>query len=245
MITFFHFLSPSSEWHIQSGLLASVAAQLLGTFKGDETLEKNGPAGAKDFLVAMCYAAIFLNINATIGSFVLVDNLGEVGYEAAKRDAGGRLEHISRVGHYHAGVSQLLTEFGASGSWYWMLIHCKLHQVFTIASTNFRFRVDYFLSGDFDLNYSSPDVRDAEGAQEHEDRHGRHCCSDAATYVVVHFVSWCCERKGTSTLRIARHMRLYWIMVQVSVYKRPLSQNILAAAWNGYDVATAPILWKM
>jgi len=107
----------------QSGLLAAVAAQLLGTFK-----DVKSSSGAKDFLVAMCHLSLFLNINATIGSFVLIDNLGEVGYEAAKREAGGesRISHLSRLQNpYNGSVSQVLEVYGASKHWKAMLFHCR------------------------------------------------------------------------------------------------------------------------
>jgi len=92
-------------------------------FKDDD---KIGPSGAKSFLVATCYFALFLNINATIGSFVLVDNLGEVGVEAAKRETQQLLMHIARTPRYTGSVTKLLEDYGASRWWPWMLVHCEL-----------------------------------------------------------------------------------------------------------------------
>ncbi|KAF9531687.1 hypothetical protein CPB83DRAFT_848557 [Crepidotus variabilis] len=109
----------SSSGAVVSGLLAAVAAQLLGTFKGDQNLQ---PQGARDLLVAACYAAIFLNINATVGSFVLIDDLAEVGLEATKRyQAQG--DGFTAVKMDNRGPSQILTKFGASKMWRPILIH--------------------------------------------------------------------------------------------------------------------------
>ena len=62
----------------QSGLLATVATQLLGTFRD---VKLPGREAAKDFLVITCYLAIFFNINATIGAFVVVSGIREPGQE--------------------------------------------------------------------------------------------------------------------------------------------------------------------
>ncbi|KAF9530497.1 hypothetical protein CPB83DRAFT_850425 [Crepidotus variabilis] len=109
----------SSSGAVVSGLLAGVASQLLGTFTDADI----SPSGAKGIIVATCYAAIFLNINATIGSFVLIDRLGELGFEAARLDMLGRLDQLELVGHNHSQVNQLLKEFGAGRMWKYMLIH--------------------------------------------------------------------------------------------------------------------------
>ncbi|KAJ3504334.1 hypothetical protein NLJ89_g7987 [Agrocybe chaxingu] len=111
----------SQSGAVVSGLLAAVAAQLLGFFK--DKLEDFSPAGAADFVIASCYIALFLNIAATIGSFILIDNLGEVGYRAAKRDAAGTLIQIETIGDYRPQISRLLEEFGATKLWNGMLYH--------------------------------------------------------------------------------------------------------------------------
>ncbi|CAA7263707.1 unnamed protein product [Cyclocybe aegerita] len=122
------FLSLTSHGRLiltlaQSGLLAAVAAQLLGFFK--DKLEDVSPAGAADFVIASCYTALFLNVAATIGSFVLIDNLGEVGYRAAKLDAADALIQIEAIGDYRPPISKLLKEFGATQLWNGMLYHCE------------------------------------------------------------------------------------------------------------------------
>ncbi|KAF9556813.1 hypothetical protein CPC08DRAFT_669355 [Agrocybe pediades] len=98
---------------VVSGLLAGAAAQLLGFFTS---------GGAGGFVVASCYAALFLNIGATISSFVLIDNLGEVGFSASAKDDKfhGDKEQSGRV---TATQEELLVQFGASEEWSWMLIH--------------------------------------------------------------------------------------------------------------------------
>ncbi|KAJ3504331.1 hypothetical protein NLJ89_g7988 [Agrocybe chaxingu] len=110
----------SQSGAVVSGLLAAVAAQLLGFFKDDENLSPSGGAG---FVIASCYAALFLNIAATIGSFVLIDNLGEVGYRAAKRDSKDELLQVDTIGDYTPAVSKMLVDFGANGMWNGMLYH--------------------------------------------------------------------------------------------------------------------------
>jgi len=100
---------------VVSGLLAGVASQLLSTFQG-----VNGHAGAKEFLLATCYASIFLNIAATICSFVVIDHLGEIGFEAAAiRDP----EDDRKIGKLRTSQEGLLIKYGASSKWRWMLYH--------------------------------------------------------------------------------------------------------------------------
>jgi len=113
----------SQSGAVVSGLLSAVASQLLTAFK-----DKNTPLreGQRNFIVGACYLAIFCNINATIGSFVLIDNLGEVGFEAAKREAENQLDDISRAGNYHGSITGLLKKFGATSVWTVMLLHWLL-----------------------------------------------------------------------------------------------------------------------
>ncbi|KIM38849.1 hypothetical protein M413DRAFT_29790 [Hebeloma cylindrosporum] len=107
------------QWTCQSGavsgLLAGVGAQLLSTFQ-----DVTGHAGAKEFLLATCYASIFLNIAATICSFVLIDHLGEIGFEAASiRDP----EADRKMGKLRTSQERLLMKFGASNQWKAILYH--------------------------------------------------------------------------------------------------------------------------
>jgi hypothetical protein len=99
-----------------SGLLAGVGSQLLGTFLN----LKSEPRGATEFLLATCYASIFLNIAATICSFVLIDHLGDIGLEASSiRDP----EEDRKIGTLSTSQEKLLMKWGASSQWKWMLYH--------------------------------------------------------------------------------------------------------------------------
>jgi len=101
---------------VVSGLLAGVGSQLLGTFLN----LKSEPRGATEFLLATCYASIFLNIAATICSFVLIDHLGDIGLEASSiRDP----EEDRKIGTLSTSQEKLLMKWGASSQWGWMLYH--------------------------------------------------------------------------------------------------------------------------
>ncbi|PPQ86186.1 hypothetical protein CVT25_006929 [Psilocybe cyanescens] len=100
---------------VVSGLLAAVAAQLLVFFKPDSSFDPNinTQGGAKGFLLGACYAALFLNISATISSFILIDNLGEIGFRASCH--AEKLEGLTRdVGQHVTNQDKLLVDFGAS-----------------------------------------------------------------------------------------------------------------------------------
>jgi len=107
---------------VVSGLLAAVAAQLLGFFKPDANYDGNIhlAGGAKGFLLATCYAALFLNISATISSFILIDNLGEIGFRASCQHDLESLTNLSTITTTQDG---LLMKFGASPEWKFMLYH--------------------------------------------------------------------------------------------------------------------------
>jgi hypothetical protein len=119
---------------VVSGLLAAVAAQLLALFK---TLPSPNPScppntscppnihipgGAQGFLLAACYAALFLNISATISSFILIDNLGEIEFRASCKGEAFH-ENVKRAKTMTRTQDRLLVEFGATGEWKWMLFH--------------------------------------------------------------------------------------------------------------------------
>ncbi|KDR77008.1 hypothetical protein GALMADRAFT_139036 [Galerina marginata CBS 339.88] len=109
---------------VVSGLLAAVAAQLLVFFKdnsnysGDITQQE----GAIRFLLASCYAALFLSISATISSFIPIDVLGEIGFRAScqAKELG---EIFDNAGTYTTRQDDLLVAFGASQQWNLMLFH--------------------------------------------------------------------------------------------------------------------------
>ena len=122
---------------IQSGLLAAAAAQLLVFFKDDGSyntdIASGGPAGAKGFVIASCYAALFLNISATIGSFVLIDNLGEIQFQAACKPEGFQ-EDIAQTDRLFAFQEDLLKRFGAPSAWTFMMMHCTFITISRIVS---------------------------------------------------------------------------------------------------------------
>ncbi|PPQ93956.1 hypothetical protein CVT25_014867 [Psilocybe cyanescens] len=115
------------EWTCQSGavvsgLLAAVAGQFLG-FVRSSTITPDVSYEARCFLLTMCYAALLFNISATIGSFILMDNLGEMGFRASCK--ASELDEVTDMGLGTFMTSQdgLLIKFGASPEWNWMLYH--------------------------------------------------------------------------------------------------------------------------
>jgi hypothetical protein len=99
-----------SSGAVVSGLLAASAAQLLSLFKG------NPPAS--NLVIGLCYAAIFLNISATIGSFVITDSLGDVAYRSSRRS-----QQLASISNFDGTQSRLLTTFGVGSCWDVMLWH--------------------------------------------------------------------------------------------------------------------------
>ena len=82
----------------------------------------DGDGGAKEFLIATCYASIFLNIGAAACSLVVVDYLGGIGFQAAAtRDP----EDDRRIGKIRTSPENLLIKFGASFHLKFMLYHCQ------------------------------------------------------------------------------------------------------------------------
>ncbi|KIM38850.1 hypothetical protein M413DRAFT_75481, partial [Hebeloma cylindrosporum] len=109
-----------SSGAVVSGLLASVSAQLLGFFKADSSFNAAGHSqkGARDFLVAACFMALFLNISATISSFILIDILGEIGFKASTNE-----EDLKKLGKCETTQDGLLSKFHASPWWRYILWH--------------------------------------------------------------------------------------------------------------------------
>jgi hypothetical protein len=142
---------------LQSGLLASAAAQLLGSFKTDPGLLAREPR-FRNLVLIFCYAGLFLNISATIGSFVLTDNLGELGYRASKK------ENI--MGSTSMGAEEILVKYGASRQWNYMLFHCKsaIRFLFLFLLTRIlTIRVDNILLGNTFIDRGSALVCMARG----------------------------------------------------------------------------------
>lgn len=113
----------------KSGLLAAVAAQLLSFFKSSDNFKRyHASQGIQNFIVAACYAALFLNIGATITSFILIDNLGEIGYQAACKQSGT----VQNAGLLTAHQDRLLVIYGASPMWKLMLFYCEYFSWFKV-----------------------------------------------------------------------------------------------------------------
>ena len=75
----------------------------------------------RNLVLVLCYGALFLNISATISSFILTDNLGELEYNVAKQKLDMPHSHI--LGR----EATILKQYGASASWNLMLYHCMSH----------------------------------------------------------------------------------------------------------------------
>jgi len=103
----------------QSGLLAGVAAQLLSFFRGKEAYQRRSTSqGAKDTVLALCYAALLLNIAATISAFMVIDKMGSVTMK-------GAMMPPPQIGRFHGTHVSLLVKFGGSPNWRYMLWHCE------------------------------------------------------------------------------------------------------------------------
>ena len=82
----------------------------------------DGDGGAKEFLIATCYASIFLNIGASVSSLVALDYLGGMGLQAAAlRDP----EDDRKMGKIRISPVKLLMKFGAGFRLKAILYHCQ------------------------------------------------------------------------------------------------------------------------
>ncbi|KAF8180085.1 hypothetical protein BJ912DRAFT_929437 [Pholiota molesta] len=110
--------SKSSSGSILSGLLAAAAAQLLGFFKA--SAEGTGGLGARapryqNLVLVLCYAALVLNISATIGTFVLIDTLSDIAFKASKKEF--------LMARTNMNQEEILQYWGAGRQWNWMRLH--------------------------------------------------------------------------------------------------------------------------
>jgi hypothetical protein len=75
-------------------------------------------------VVALCYYAIFFNIGAAIASFVMMDYLGEVPYQAAQSNTGA-----PEAGPLEGSANTLLKRYSGSPTiWVLTLLHCKFRK---------------------------------------------------------------------------------------------------------------------
>jgi len=91
-------------------------------FKADDTI---GSSSIKPFIVAMCYIALFLGMNAAANSFMLVDHLSELGIEAAKRKAKQLSMHSTWGPLYPGSSIKLLVDYGAGHLFQLSLMSCE------------------------------------------------------------------------------------------------------------------------
>jgi hypothetical protein len=104
----------------KSGLLAGVAAQLFSYFRDPMSYNRRPTSqGARDTVLAICYGALFLNIGATIGAFIIIDKMGSLTIVAARR------RNIP-IGQFGGTEMALLQHYGAGKSWKYLIWHCKL-----------------------------------------------------------------------------------------------------------------------
>ncbi|KAF8963419.1 hypothetical protein BDZ97DRAFT_1027659 [Flammula alnicola] len=105
---------------VVSGLLAGVAAQLLSFFRDNNSYEKRPTGqGAKDTVLALCYAALLLNIGATISAFMVIDKMGSLTISAARRPD-------LLIGRFNGTEVGLLEKYGAGKKWKYMVWHWLL-----------------------------------------------------------------------------------------------------------------------
>jgi len=102
---------------IVSGLLAGVAAQLLSFFRNEDTYRRRPTSqGAKDTILGLCYAALLLNIAATISAFMVIDKMGSLTLNGARM-------HPPQIGRYYGTHIGLLVKFGGSSNWRYVIWH--------------------------------------------------------------------------------------------------------------------------
>ncbi|KAF9485442.1 hypothetical protein BDN70DRAFT_977541, partial [Pholiota conissans] len=104
---------------VVSGLLAAVAAQLLSYFRSAATYSRRQDSqNAIDAVVALCYAALFFNIGATISAFIIVDKLGSLTLVSARRDSSS-----TKIGSFSGTETEILEHFGAGKNWKYIQWH--------------------------------------------------------------------------------------------------------------------------
>jgi hypothetical protein len=68
-------------------------------------------------VLVLCYAALVLNISATIGTFVLIDTLSDIAFKASKKEF--------LMGTTNMNQEEILQYWGAGRQWNWMRLHCE------------------------------------------------------------------------------------------------------------------------
>ena len=120
-------------------------------------------------MVTICYISILLNVNATFGSFLLLRDLGEVGYEAAKLCAlRGLLEQFEV-----RGINPLLEHYGSNRMWTFMVIHCKCRKsdISFLFLTEEKHRDTHILLRHRDLDHGPPGIYHTDGVPRNHRPH--------------------------------------------------------------------------
>jgi len=143
--------------------------------------------GVKEFLVATCYATILLNLGATICSFVIIDHLGGIGFEAAAiRDP----EDDRLMGQIRTTQTKLLMKFGASNQLEVMQYHCQWHLIPSqyVAFLPFIPRANHLLPRHTHFDYCSPHLRGYGGFKTDQNCHEPHRCIHPVAYDILLFL---------------------------------------------------------
>jgi hypothetical protein len=106
----------------QSTLFASIAAQLLGVIKSDQTTTK-ADGFILTFLHVVSYAAIFFNGIATAASGFLIDRLCDIEFNQARKK---RPERVKPFYKSSKSTLKLLLHYGASPNLRWIFYQCKV-----------------------------------------------------------------------------------------------------------------------
>ncbi|KIM44943.1 hypothetical protein M413DRAFT_367115 [Hebeloma cylindrosporum] len=102
---------------IVSGLLAGVAAQLLSFFRSEDVYKRRPTSqGAKDTVLALCYATLLLNVAAMISAFMVIDKMGSL-------TMNGATIPPPQIGRFYGTHVGLLVKFGGSPNWRYMFWH--------------------------------------------------------------------------------------------------------------------------
>lgn len=73
-------------------------------------------------LTVLAYSALVLNISASLSSFILIDKLGDLPFQASQKP----LSRLPRMGPIEGTQEQLLLRYGVDRLWTVVVYHCKI-----------------------------------------------------------------------------------------------------------------------
>lgn len=111
-------------------------------------------AGARTFLILLCYGSLFFNTSASISSFVLIDRLGELQFRAVQKDQS----ILPSGGFTTVGAGGLLKRFGAGRLWTCIAWHCKLYSVLPLDETDSLTRGFFVFGWHLVYDFAGPDL---------------------------------------------------------------------------------------